>query len=140
MLESKDILIAKLSLYFFYYSTSFLTFSPRPSSPDLPAIFSPSVVTPSPVPSTGHSVTPAQTTPQASQSQIAGAHAHSVSPSSFSSQTQTPLTPFCVSCGGASRDATTLPCRHRCLCMECASSKTNCPMCGSKIENILCTK
>ena len=47
----------------------------------------------------------------------------------------------CVICMSAPRDTTALPCRHMCMCHDCASAlktQTNkCPICRNEIESLL---
>lgn len=47
----------------------------------------------------------------------------------------------CVICLSNERDTTVLPCRHMCMCQECASAlktQTNkCPICRMEIESLL---
>jgi E3 ubiquitin-protein ligase MGRN1 len=47
----------------------------------------------------------------------------------------------CVICMSAERDTTVLPCRHMCMCQECAAAlktQTNkCPICRMEIESLL---
>lgn len=47
----------------------------------------------------------------------------------------------CVICMSNERDTTVLPCRHMCMCQECAAAlktQTNkCPICRMEIESLL---
>ena len=47
----------------------------------------------------------------------------------------------CVICMSAERDTTVLPCRHMCMCQQCASAlrtQTNkCPICREEIGSLL---
>lgn len=48
---------------------------------------------------------------------------------------------LCVICLSARRDTTVLPCRHLCLCHECAQEwrrqSSRCPICRMKVESLL---
>jgi len=47
----------------------------------------------------------------------------------------------CVICLSNERDTTVLPCRHMCMCQECASAlktqSNKCPVCRMEIESLL---
>lgn len=47
----------------------------------------------------------------------------------------------CVICFGQPRNTTILPCRHMCLCIECAEalckSSSTCPICRTRVESLL---
>ena len=68
------------------------------------------------------------------------AHLHTLRPLTHP---YTPYTPFtrCVICMTDPRDTTILPCRHMCMCSECAKvlrmQSNKCPICRTSIESLL---